>query len=89
MVPAQPSDSTQDTLDITSFMRDDFIDDEGSGDDMVSLLEENARLRKLVVRLSEIVCLAARTSCSRAAPGSPMTQLGSVSTLAATAVSFP
>ena len=35
MVPAQPSDSTQDTLDITSFMRDDFIDDEGSGDDMV------------------------------------------------------
>jgi len=36
-------------------MRDDFTDDESSSDDMVSLLEENARLRKLVVRLSEIV----------------------------------
>jgi hypothetical protein len=55
MVPAQPSDSTQDALDISSFMRDDFIEDEGSSDDIVSLLEENARLRKLVVRLSEIV----------------------------------
>jgi hypothetical protein len=55
MVPAQPSDSTQEPLDISSFMRDDFTNDESSNDDMVSLLEENARLRKLVVRLSEIV----------------------------------
>ena len=29
--------------------------DEYVGDDVVSLLEENARLRKLVVRLSELV----------------------------------
>ncbi|MGA2057391.1 MAG: hypothetical protein ABSG88_19025 [Bradyrhizobium sp.] len=55
MVPAQPSDGTQEPLDISSFMRDDFTNDESSNDDMVSLLEENARLRKLVVRLSEIV----------------------------------
>jgi len=55
MVPAQPSDNKQEPLDISSFMRDDFTDDESSSDDMVSLLEENARLRKLVVRLSEIV----------------------------------
>jgi hypothetical protein len=55
MVPAQPQDSTQEPLDISSFMRDDFTDDESSSDDMVSLLEENARLRKLVIRLSEIV----------------------------------
>jgi hypothetical protein len=55
MVPAQPSDNTQEPLDITSFMQEDFTDDEGVSDDMVSLLEENARLRKLVIRLSEIV----------------------------------
>jgi hypothetical protein len=55
MVPAQRLDKTQEAPDISSLMRDDFTDDEGSGDDMVSLLEENARLRKLVVRLSEIV----------------------------------
>lgn len=54
MVPAQPSDTTQEPLDISSFMHEDFTDDECS-DDIVSLLEENARLRKLVVRLSEIV----------------------------------
>ena len=55
MVPAQPSDNTQEPLDISSFMQEDFTDDEGVTDDMVSLLEENARLRKLVIRLSEIV----------------------------------
>jgi hypothetical protein len=55
MVPAQPLDNTQEALDISSFMRDDFVDNEISDDDVVSLLEENARLRKLVVRLSEIV----------------------------------
>jgi hypothetical protein len=55
MVPAQPSDNTQEPLDISSFMQEDFTDDEGVSDDMVSLLEENARLRKLVIRLSEIV----------------------------------
>jgi hypothetical protein len=55
MVPAQPSDSTQEPLDISPFMQEDFTDEESSGDDIVSLLEENARLRKLVIRLSEIV----------------------------------
>jgi len=55
MVPAQPADGTQEPLDISSFMQEDFTDDESSGDDIVSLLEENARLRKLVIRLSEIV----------------------------------
>lgn len=53
MVPALHS--AQERLDGSSFERDDFSDDEYSDDDVVSLLEENARLRKLVVRLSEIV----------------------------------
>lgn len=57
MIPAQqPHQSVLEELDRPSFARaDDFADDEYSDDDIVSLLEENARLRKLVVRLSEIV----------------------------------
>jgi hypothetical protein len=58
MVPAQPMRNIQDTLeefDVASFERDDFTDDDYSDDDIVSLLEENARLRKIVVRLSELV----------------------------------
>ena len=35
--------------------QDEFGCDEYTDDDVVSLLEENARLRKLVVRLSELV----------------------------------
>ena len=35
--------------------RDGFDYDKYTGDDVVSLLEENARLRKLVIRLSELV----------------------------------
>jgi hypothetical protein len=58
MVPAQPlrdmEDNIQEMLDGSSLGHDDFVDDDGS-DDVVSLLEENARLRKLVIRLSEIV----------------------------------
>ena len=58
MVPAQPlrdmEDNIQEMLDGSSLGHDDFTDDDGS-DDVVSLLEENARLRKLVIRLSEIV----------------------------------
>jgi hypothetical protein len=58
MVPAQPlhgmEDNIQEMLDGSSLGHDDFTDDHYS-DDVVSLLEENARLRKLVVRLSEIV----------------------------------
>jgi hypothetical protein len=55
MVPAQPLHSTQEKLDGSSFGRDDFAYDDCADDDIVSLLEENARLRKLVVNLSAIV----------------------------------
>jgi hypothetical protein len=55
MVPAQPQQNVQERIDGTSFGRDDDTFDEFADDDVVSLLEENARLRKLVVRLSEIV----------------------------------
>ena len=55
MVPAQPHHSALEELDTSSFGPDDFTDNDYADDDVVSLLEENARLRKLVVRLSEIV----------------------------------
>jgi hypothetical protein len=55
MVPAQPLHNALQELDGSSFGPDDFTDDEYADDDVVSLLEENARLRKLVIRLSEIV----------------------------------
>jgi hypothetical protein len=54
VLPAQPLHSTQDGLGGSSLERDDFADD-FTDDDVVSLLEENARLRKLVLSLSEIV----------------------------------
>ena len=54
MVPAQLRQSTLEELDGSS-LRDDFADDECADDDFVSLLEENARLRKLVLSLSEII----------------------------------
>jgi len=46
---------TQGRLDGALPGRDDFADSEYTDDDVVSLLEENARLRKLVVKLSELV----------------------------------
>ena len=55
MVPVQPLHNALKEPDGSSFGRDDFTDDDYADDDVVSLLEENARLRKLVVRLSEIV----------------------------------
>jgi hypothetical protein len=55
MVPVQPHHDALKELDQSSFGPDDFTDDEYADDDVVSLLEENARLRKLVIRLSEIV----------------------------------
>jgi hypothetical protein len=55
MVPAQPLQNIQERIDGSPFGRDDDTFDEFTDDDVVSLLEENARLRKLVVRLSEIV----------------------------------
>ena len=42
-------------LDRAPLGRDDYADNEYTDDDVVSLLEENARLRKLVVKLSELV----------------------------------
>ena len=55
MVPAQPLHDALKEVDGSSVGPDDFTDDEYADDDVVSLLEENARLRKLVIRLSEIV----------------------------------
>ena len=55
MVPAQPLHNALKELDGSSFGPDDFAENNYSDDDVVSLLEENARLRKLVIRLSEIV----------------------------------
>jgi len=56
MVPAQQHHDRLllEDLDASSFTRDDFADD-SCDDDIVSLLEENSRLRKLVLSLSEIV----------------------------------
>ena len=50
-----PMHDTQGRLDGAPLGRDDYADSEYTDDDVVSLLEENARLRKLVVRLSELV----------------------------------
>jgi hypothetical protein len=55
MVPAQPPHGRQKGIDGSSVGRDDFADDDYMSDDIVSLLEENARLRKLVLSLSEMV----------------------------------
>jgi len=53
--PVNPTHGTQGRLDGAPLGRDDFADNEYTDDDVVSLLEENARLRKLVVKLSELV----------------------------------
>ena len=55
MVPAQPLHLAEQGLDGSSFGRDDFGDDEYTDNDVVSLLEENARLRGLLVQLSELI----------------------------------
>jgi hypothetical protein len=55
MVPAQPHHDALKELDGSAFGADEFTEDDYVDDDVVSLLEENARLRKLVIRLSEIV----------------------------------
>jgi len=49
-----PSRSTQERLDKSSPGCDEYTDDERAGD-VVSLLEENARLRRLVVTLSDLI----------------------------------
>jgi hypothetical protein len=53
-MPAYLSQSTQERRDESLVGCDEIPFDEHS-DDVVSLLEENARLRKLVVKLSEII----------------------------------
>jgi len=51
---AYPPHSTQEHLDGLPPGRDEDTYDEHSGD-VVSLLEENARLRRLVIKLSELI----------------------------------
>ena len=60
MAPAYPPDSKreflddQECFDESSLRGEDYVDDEHS-DGVTSLLEENARLRALVVRLTDLV----------------------------------
>jgi hypothetical protein len=54
MGPAHPLKSKQQRRD-ESLLECDEADYDERTDDVVSLLEENARLRKLVVKLSEII----------------------------------
>ena len=49
-----PSRSTQERVDGSSPECDEYANDEHTGD-VVSLLEENARLRRLVVTLSDLI----------------------------------
>ena len=49
-----PSHRTQERLDGSSHGCEEYTNDEHTGD-VVSLLEENARLRKLVVTLSDLI----------------------------------
>jgi hypothetical protein len=54
MGPAYPPPSTRERLDGSPHRCDEYTYDEHTGD-VVSLLEENARLRRLVVKLSDII----------------------------------
>jgi len=60
MAPAYPPDSKrefldeQECFDESPLHGEDYVDDEHS-DGVTSLLEENARLRALVVRLTDLV----------------------------------
>jgi hypothetical protein len=65
MGPAYPPDGKKEFLEaqacfeeevrLHEALREDFSDDEHSDDDIVSLLEENARLRGIVVTLTDII----------------------------------
>jgi hypothetical protein len=60
MRPAYPPDSKQEFLDEQEYfnespLRDEDYADEEHSDGVTSLLEENARLRALVVRLTDLV----------------------------------
>lgn len=60
MGPAYPPDNKQEFLDKQEYLDasplrgDEYTDDEGS-DGVISLLEENARLRGLVVKLTDLI----------------------------------
>ena len=54
MGTAYPPYRTHQRVDGSRLGRDEYTDDEQTGD-VVSLLEENARLRSLVIKLSELV----------------------------------
>jgi hypothetical protein len=54
MGPAYPPHSKQKFLDESALRGEEHMDDEHS-DDVVSLLEENARLRSLVVKLTDLI----------------------------------
>jgi len=55
MGPLNALHDTEARLDPVPPECDEDVFDEYNDDDVISLLEENARLRKLVVRLSELV----------------------------------
>lgn len=60
MRPAYPPDSKQEFLDEQEYfnespLRDEEYTDDEHSDGVTSLLEENARLRALVVRLTDLV----------------------------------
>jgi hypothetical protein len=55
MGPAHPRHGTQGRFVEAPLERDGYAYDEYTDDDVVSLLEENARLRKIVISLSELV----------------------------------
>jgi hypothetical protein len=58
MRPAYPPDSKQEILEQCleeSPLRSDEYTDDDSSDGVVSLLEENARLRGLVVKLTDLI----------------------------------
>ena len=60
MGPAYPPDSKQELIDKQgcldeSLLREERFTDDEHSDDVVSLLEENARLRGIVVKLTDII----------------------------------
>jgi hypothetical protein len=59
MGPAHPPDSTQEFLDEPECFDESLRDEDGMDDEhsvgVTSLLEENARLRRLVVKLTSLI----------------------------------
>ena len=60
MGPAYPTDGKQELLDEEGCLDESLLHDEGfaddeHSDDIVSLLEENARLRGIVIKLTDII----------------------------------